>query len=472
MLVSTLSFLLVLFLASCTSLQNENLLKSFEEAKSLNIKGDVASSQKIFSKLCEQKHKTSCLLAGKKVNWYPSYAIMQASTDAKSTQFVILHRKSDTPQFFIFHSKTQKIIEAKNKVQYSRGHSDWVSTHLGFTGLIEGDDYQLVVMADRGELADYRSFQTLSLKASPLKWALASCMADHYETEQKQQWLELSSFKPQVLFMIGDNVYVDWAYKKATAQTIWKRYVETRNKLEIFRQNSLVPVFATWDDHDYGMNGGDETFPYKVESQKIFNQFFPMTQNEVVVSRGPGISSAVKLRDQLFLFLDNRSFRTPEVVVEQAHFGKEQVEWLLSEIKKHNLPTWIISGDQFFGGYHPFESFEANHAKAFKNFLRQLKKLKEKVIFVSGDRHLSEIINIPNEYLGYKTFEITSSGIHSTTYPGALKKHPNPRSLVGIDGIINYMILESHANQGSISVDVKDYGPGKQLLFEKKLEVK
>src|SRR5690606_28683895 len=105
---------------------------------------------------------------------------------------------------------------------------------------------------------------------------------------------------------------------------------------------------------------------------------------------GPGIASRLNLRGMHFTFLDDRSFRDNDNP-DGEHFGPEQEEWLFQDLKTSQLPTWIISGDQFFGGYHKYDSYEGNHPRAFENFLKQLKEIPTPFVFVSGDRHMTEV---------------------------------------------------------------------------------
>lgn len=38
----------------------------------------------------------------------------------------------------------------------------------------------------------------------------------------------------------------------------------------IYMKKNLNKIIAMWDDHDYGLNDGDITFPLKDQMQKIF----------------------------------------------------------------------------------------------------------------------------------------------------------------------------------------------------------
>jgi hypothetical protein len=43
---------------------------------------------------------------------------------------------------------------------------------------------------------------------------------------------------------------------------------------EFRRLKSRVPLYATWDDHDYGWNDAGKYYPFREESKKIFLKFF------------------------------------------------------------------------------------------------------------------------------------------------------------------------------------------------------
>ena len=95
-----------------------------------------------------------------------------------------------------------------------------------------------------------------------------------------------------------------------------------------------------------------------------------------------------------FLLLDNRSFRTPHGSSPQWHFGAQQVQWLLQSLASKDY-AFLFSGDQFFGSYFPKDSFQRNHPQRLTDFLAQLRASEAKVVFMSGDRHYTEVMRIP-----------------------------------------------------------------------------
>ena len=103
--------------------------------------------------------------------------------------------------------------------------------------------------------------------------------------------------------------------------------------------------------------------------------------------------------------------------------------------------------------------------------MSRLKELKKPTLFMSGDRHLSEIIKVPLKTLGFESYEFTSSPMHSKVYPGAFKKNPSPHQVAGIDGQWNYMIFDIENHKTLVSIKVEDFGLNNQLFFSKKFKI-
>src|SRR5690606_19511988 len=124
---------------------------------------------------------------------------------------------------------------------------------------------------------------------------------------QERMWKQLLAQDPEVLFLIGDNVYADrggvFHTGKADDETLWKRNVETRNALYLYEHRRLVPTYATWDDHDFGQNNGNRTYSFLESSQKMFKEFWAQNPVKGLLESGPGIASALQLREQRFLLL-------------------------------------------------------------------------------------------------------------------------------------------------------------------------
>lgn len=419
----------------------------------------------------------SCLSLDKGHTQYSGYSILQGPTTQNETIITVLYPKDRVLNYKV-EVETNEGFQAFDmahvkKTEKSFKDTKYTVARLDIDNLKPGKKYRLLFLNGERELIDNRSFYAMPEKEEH-QVSVVSCMNDQYKKEQEPMWKELISTKPDAIFMIGDNVYADAIYGRLmkggiTPKDIWIRYEQTRQYLYIYRQKRLIPTYAVWDDHDFGENNGGKDFKHKEQVKEIFETFFPQSEQSNF-KKGPGIASRLEFKDYSFYFLDNRSFRDKKNSTGQ-HFGAEQTKWLKDSVQKlKSKYVFLISGDQFFGAYHPFESFEGRHSKTFKNFLKDLKAINnKKFLFMSGDRHLSEIMEIKSDSLGYKTYEITSSGIHSSVYPGSFDKHPNPRQIAGKDGAHNFVNLNLQTEKDSLILNVKSIGKDGQVYFEEKL---
>lgn len=426
------------------------------------------------------------------------FPILQGLTTSTQTEIKILAKSKDVIEIEVY-DQDQKIKTVKKEI-IKAGDTEYVIHVLNIYNLKKNTTYALQVFQDK-KIIDQRNFQTVDLDAKKARIGVVSCMQDKYTNLQYKMWNEYLNHTPTYTFMIGDNVYADSLvsfsgntinFKFATVPVLWKRYIETFNTLSYYRTARLIPTLAIWDDHDYGFKDGNETYPHKKESLKVFESFFGSnsmksknSKETLVVEPLEGAGYVFHAFNQQFVFIDGRSFRSaPNTKGTEAetHLGKIQTQKILKALHS-GTPTWLIKGDQFFGGYSIFESFELNHPKDFKNFLAELKKQNSKVFFVSGDRHLNELMKIDSSELGYETYELTSSAIHASVYKNAWKKYPNPRQISGVSGVRNYSIVETEffdANptakktvpskkSGIWTLDVVSYGPENKELYKKEL---
>jgi phosphodiesterase/alkaline phosphatase D-like protein len=367
-----------------------------------------------------------------------------------------------------------------NKYDSVAGTGFYNVDKIKVSGLALGQKYTLRVM-DGKTFVDQRTFSALDIHKKNPNFALISCIADDYRFNEviDPMWERLQNEKPDFLILNGDSVYVDSfefvERTKGTESDLWQRYVDTVRRIPLYHWLELVPIFSTWDDHDYGTNDGDRTFVSKDAALKIFHAVFGGAELPGVWVEGPaGVSSVLHAFGQSFYFMDDRTFRQPNKnQTEQepfGHWGQTQHEWLLSNLTTQGTPAWVINGNQCFNGKDlPFkENFEANHPKEFVDFIDQLKQVPSPVVFGSGDVHLSEIMRVPKERIGYETFELTSSAMHSYAGEG----WDNPMRLEGaFTPEFNFMMIQSQNVNNSLQIQVKCLGLAEAPYFEKSLLV-
>lgn len=378
---------------------------------------------------------------------FHQYSILQGSTDDTSTVIRVVHAKNLKPIYQVTNNKGD-VLNISERKSFEYDESSYQVEHLFIKGLKLGVTYSLSLTNPVDGTKEVRNFKALDGKAKKLKIIVASCMYDAYFDVNEKIWPMVFKQHPDMLFLIGDNIYGDTKSPSELSlplvtdpKHLWKRHVEHAMSLSLYQSKALVPVFATWDDHDYGINDGDKNFKFKLVSLEIFKSFFPITKNRFLTPNF-GTGSVLRLNSHSFFFLDGRSFRDSNKDENGSHLGHAQQELLFSNLEKSSHLNWLIMGDQFFGGYHRFDSFEGQHHQEFKKFTHKLKQMKKRYIFLSGDRHLVELIGLSEEEVGSATFEYTISGVHTKTYPGALARDPNPRRVDGIDGQYNFGVFE------------------------------
>ncbi|MEQ1876260.1 MAG: hypothetical protein ABL958_06415 [Bdellovibrionia bacterium] len=350
---------------------------------------------------------------------------------------------------------------------------------LRVSGLTPGAKYELRVN-DGKLLVDRRTFSSLNTKNTSPNFALISCMADdrRFDGVIDPMWAKVKAARPEFLIFCGDAIYVD-SFEfvdrlKGTEFDLWQRYIDTLRRIPLYHWTEMVPIFATWDDHDFGTNDGDKTFQAKEAAKKLFDAIFGGPELKGVWQPSPsGVANKLTAFGQSFYFMDNRSFRQPnkETTPEDyGHWGKEQHAWLLDGLSNDATPAWIVNGNQCFNGVNLSfkESFEGNSPKEFSSLMSELSKAKQPVVFASGDVHITEIMRVPKARLGYETYEFTSSSLHSFAGDG----WDNPMRMTGAySKEFNFLMIRSEPRDGGLKVDTTCIGLADRPYFQSSLNV-
>lgn len=393
-------------------------------------------------------------------------SILQGITSSKEVEFSIVDKKGRDLRFEL-RSEDAEIIEPDQTKTIEKSYSDFV-IHKVLFSRDSSKEYNLYVYQNN-KVIDQRLIGRGQKDPSKLRLVVASCLNDYYPHAFKI-WDIVAQKNPEYLLLIGDNVYTDAASLTTTQTTnpeiIWQRYLDLRFKLPLYYQQKLIPVHALWDDHDFGVNNGNKSFSYKEESKEIFETFWAQSLAEDNWTKGLGVGGLLSLGDFNLYFLDARSFRAENN--DGPHLGLDQSAWFYSKLREEATPSLLIKGDQFFGGYHRFESFEGSHPADFASFVTELSKVNTPFVFVSGDRHMSEIMHFPRNIFGKPSFEITSSPIHGKVYPN---EDSNPWRVVAEKDHINFTLIDNLAKDDHWFMDVENIGENGEIYFRRELAV-
>jgi alkaline phosphatase D len=258
--------------------------------------------------------------------------------------------------------------------------------------------------------------------------ALGSCVK---QDRPQPIWPAVLRFEPDVMLMLGDNVYGD-TEDMAVLRAKYDRLDDDPGFAALRR---AVPLIGVWDDHDYGVNDGGREYPRRRESQQVFCDFFRVPADDPL-RRQEGIHRSITLgppgRRVQFICLDTRFHRSPLAELPRAErvkgegpyrpsddpeatvLGPAQWAWLATTLREPADVRIILSSIQVAAIEHGWEHW-GNFPGERARLLRTIRDADAAgVIIVSGDRHSAEISRIPSgaEALRYPLLDLTASSLN------------------------------------------------------------
>lgn len=405
--------------------------------KTLGLTGIALSSSQVFSN-AQMNHSASETDDVSRKNKNPNIPVWQTSTTENETLLVVVGPAKEELKFLISEPNSQE-TPAHTVESFQLFADQEKIYHMHLTNLKSDVLYQINIRNESGTMQTNRRFKTLSRTAS--RYATMSC--SNFLLYSEKIWQKVESENPDFIIYMGDSVYSDTAtnslFKTPSKPDVaYGRYITTVQTLRLYHQQTLVPIFNIWDDHDFGWNNGDARHPYREYMQKMFRLFFPQKAG-FELSIGPGVSFAETLGGVRYIFTDDRSFRNYEQTTNQL-FGEDQKTWILSQLMWADGPVVMICGSQFFGLHRSSDSLSESHPNDFIWLMKVLGTFKHPVFFMDGDVHYSRLEKISKSYIGYETYELTSSAIHSVS-AGNTKKRGVETEL-GYYGYNNFNTVE------------------------------
>jgi len=287
----------------------------------------------------------------------------------------------------------------------------------------------------------------LSGDEAPSTIAFASCALQDLP---QPIWKEVKKHDPELVIMMGDNIYADHSKevgkdyfplktpKEGQSPESVRRYLDAQyqklaNKPHFKALFDQVPFIATWDDHDFGRNDVGKEYAYKEVSKKAFLNFWKEPKDSSRWHQKGGIYTSYLYgeagkRLQVIL-LDSRYERDAQFEVDSNTYearktyqmgpyladpdpkkrmlGDTQWAWLERELQKPADLRLIVSSVQVLADFSGWESW-ALFPKERERLL-DLAQKSNGVLFLSGDVHWAELSHITTDY---PLWEATSSGIN------------------------------------------------------------
>ena len=299
---------------------------------------------------------------------------------------------------------------------------------VGLAGLAPGSRYSYMVLVD-GKVVDRPyplGFQTQALwqwRTDPPSFTVAvgSCLyvnEEEVDRPGKPYGSDYDILKvmadaaPDAMIWLGDNTYyreADWN----TVSGLQHRWTHTRSLpvMQPFLGN--VHHYFIWDDHDFGPNDADRS--YRLRNQALENHILFTANQTYGTLETPGAFSRFEWADVEVFLLDDRFHRSPNRTndddPDKTMWGTAQFQWLKDGLLNSSAPfKLVVNGNQVLNPIVQHEGlahFKAEYT-ALRDFLKQNRI--SGVVFLSGDRHMSELIRLDDPSF-YPLYDFTSSSL-------------------------------------------------------------
>ncbi|MCS7161903.1 MAG: alkaline phosphatase family protein [Bacteroidia bacterium] len=277
----------------------------------------------------------------------------------------------------------------------------------------------------------------------------------------------IAAQKPDFMLWLGDNVYLreaDWNSRTG----VLYRYTHTRSLAELQPLLATCPHYAIWDDHDFGPNDADRSFWGKSYTREAFTLFWA-NPSYGVPEAPEGISTFFEWGDADFFLLDGRTYRAPNrrTTGLRTMFGAQQLEWLIDALKSSRATfKFVATGSQILNPTQGYENL-INYPEERDLLLRRIEEEGiSGVIFLTGDRHFSEIaaLTLGN---GQKVYEITASPLTASPFRSAADQDKNPLRLPGtLTTQRNFLLLSVEGPENNRHLRVTAYTSKGEKLWE------
>jgi phosphodiesterase/alkaline phosphatase D-like protein len=260
-----------------------------------------------------------------------------------------------------------------------------------------------------------------------IKIAFTSCA--RFKPNQPQRgWCEIEAADPDYLFLLGDQIYMDFGFwpfssepqgkpQKYTVeqfatvmrQKYEQQWAEPHFKRLLTRMRAKGGFFGIWDDHDFAWNnayGNDPTLPEdvhlpqkKVIARALFHEFMNCA------TQPPEVYGYTDMTHARVIFLDNRYHATPLDAPHPALMGSQQMAFLADHLQHDRRYTLVCGGLSLNQSAENWSRYQAEFAQ-----FTQLLKQHPRVIYLGGDIH-KNLFEAPSVSGLPPCYQIISSGL-------------------------------------------------------------
>ena len=249
-----------------------------------------------------------------------------------------------------------------------------------------------------------------------------SCVNDTTD----QVWSEMANHNLDLLVLAGDSPYVD-SKALPTIRRKHREFLQRPNLQNLIKNTSVI---GTWDDHDFGLNGGNgvSTSDRKALTRQGFVEY--RAHDQYGNGSGEGIYHKADLGAIELFMLDPRWFSqtaaSPINAGQSTCFGTEQWTWLLDALRNSEAPFKVLVQGQIWQDKKNGETDDMftywAERDALLNMIRD-EKIPGVVLF-GGDIHVARQLMHPRR-VGYDLYDFIMSPGHKSVISSLNVYHPS-----------------------------------------------
>ncbi|MCM8527114.1 MAG: alkaline phosphatase D family protein [Lentisphaeraceae bacterium] len=326
-------------------------------------------------------------------------------------------------------SETEDFSQIAGEGEGKTSAKDDYTAVIKVSGLKPSTKYFFRMIAD-GEVQKSKvtqSFKTFPSREEKAVFSITFGGGAGYNPQFERMWDTLNSHKPAAMMLLGDNVYIDTPKIVETQQYC---YYRRQSRPEYNSFVGQTPVFAIYDDHDFGDDDcwGSPNKDKPAWKRPVLKVFSENWANPYYGggAENPGCWFSTNIGDVDFFFMDCRYYRDNKV-------DKKPGKTMLGEYQKAELKRKLKESKATFkvicstvpvakgtkpGSFDTWDGYDEERQEIF-NFLADNKI--EGVFIISADRHRSDAWKIERTK-GYPLYEFMSSRLTNVhTHP--IMKH-------------------------------------------------
>ncbi|MDX1679210.1 MAG: alkaline phosphatase D family protein [Akkermansiaceae bacterium] len=338
-------------------------------------------------------------------------------------------------------------------------------------GLSHGMDYEYELLIDGEVVGGTHEFRTPPAQGARSKFTVAFGGGAGYTPKHEHMWATIGKRQPDALLLLGDNVYIDDPEHQLTNDYCYYR----RHSVPEWR--SLVaktPVYAIYDDHDFGMNDcvPGSRIDQPAWKRSVWETFRNNWVNPAYAGgdKQPGCWFDFMVGDVHFIMLDCRYYRH-KPGKGGSMLGEVQKAWLMDALRNSKGVFKVIVSSVPFspgvkkGSRDTWDGFPQEREEIFAAIE---KHRIPGVVLMAADRHRSDYRKIPRAK-GYDLYEAMSSRLTNVHTHGMAKNAKGSEFLMGYNGKCSFGLIEfdTTAKDPTLSytiVDIDNQEQGKATL--------